>query len=420
MKRTILLVGIMATAAMLGNLSASAGRFTAQSVLQNDVAQAAPQSPIASGAQNVLIVSPSGGNFTSIQAALNSITNNSSRNTFLIWVGPGTYNEQVTMKPYVDIEGAGEKVTKITFGISSLTTGTVVGADNAELRFLTVENTGVNGVNTYAFAIYNGGASPSLLHVTAMASGGTYSNVGVFNNSSSSPSMTNVIATASGSGSTFNSGVYNYSSSPNMTNVTATSSGGRNSTGVWSDRSSAKMNNVTATGSGGYNSNAGVGNAYSSPSMTNVTATASGGTFTYGVQNNDHSYPSMTNVTATASGGATNYGVFNDYSSPSINGVTISASTGTSYAVYNNASSPTISNSKITGDTDAIFSTGSGTIVVQNSQLTGTTFAAYSDTGVILTVGGSYLSGGRVTGPGTSACAGNYDENYIFYASTCP
>ena len=57
------------------------------------------------------------------------------------------------MKPYVDIEGSGELTTKITFtGSASSTTGTLVGANNAELRFLTVENT---GGDAYAIAIYN-------------------------------------------------------------------------------------------------------------------------------------------------------------------------------------------------------------------------------------------------------------------------
>ena len=81
----------------------------------------------------MLVVSPSGGNFTSIQAALNSITTNSPTNRFLIWAGPGTYTELVTMKPYVDIQGSGENMTKITFPGNYY--GTVEGADNAELAF---------------------------------------------------------------------------------------------------------------------------------------------------------------------------------------------------------------------------------------------------------------------------------------------
>src|SRR5438132_3996437 len=94
---------------------------------------------------NVVTVAKSGVAFTSIQAALNTITDNSAANRYVIRVAPGAYTETVTMKPYVDIEGSGELTTKISFtGSASTSAGTVTGADNAELRSLTVENTGGN------------------------------------------------------------------------------------------------------------------------------------------------------------------------------------------------------------------------------------------------------------------------------------
>src|SRR5205085_11864076 len=140
-------------------------------------------------------VAKSGVAFTSIQAALTSITDNSAANRYVVRVSPGAYTETVTMKPYVDIEGSGEGNTKISFtGSASANTGTVIGEDNTELRSLTVENTG--GI-TNAVAIFNSGASPSLLHVTATASGGS-NNYGIRNISSSSPTMTDVTAGASG------------------------------------------------------------------------------------------------------------------------------------------------------------------------------------------------------------------------------
>ena len=45
------------------------------------------------------------------------------------------------MSPYVDIEGSGEGVTTITSALGT-GSGTVVGANNSELRYLTVKNTG--------------------------------------------------------------------------------------------------------------------------------------------------------------------------------------------------------------------------------------------------------------------------------------
>ena len=119
--------------------------------------------------QNVKVVAKSGGDFTTITAALNSITTASDTNRYLIKVAPGVYTEQVTMKEFVDIEGAGELTTKITFtGSAGIDAGTLVGADNTELRFLTVENT---GGAAFAIAIYNNSAA-RLTHVSANASGG--------------------------------------------------------------------------------------------------------------------------------------------------------------------------------------------------------------------------------------------------------
>jgi hypothetical protein len=156
------------------------------------------------GYANVIVVAKSGGDYTSIQSALNSITDASDTNRYLVKVMPGVYTEQVTMKQYVNIEGSGELTTKITYtGSGSYSTGTVIGASNAELRFLTVENTG--GM-TYATDIYNNNASPRLTHVTATATGGT-NNLGVLNDYSSSPVMTNVTATATGGINNY--GVYN-------------------------------------------------------------------------------------------------------------------------------------------------------------------------------------------------------------------
>ena len=177
--------------------------------------------------QNVVIVAQSGGDFSSIQAALDSILDASASNHYLVYVAPGVYTESVTMKQYVDIEGAGELTTKITQAGSATTgTGTVVGANDAELRFLTVENT---GGATYAIAIYNSGASPRLTHVTASASGGSY-NFGVYG-SYAWPTLTNV--TTSASGGTNSYGMYNYTSYPTINHSVIGASGGTNNYGIY-------------------------------------------------------------------------------------------------------------------------------------------------------------------------------------------
>jgi hypothetical protein len=296
--------------------------------------------------QGVVIVAKSGGDFSTITAALNSITASDS-NRYLIYVAPGVYTEQVTMEPYVDIQGSGELNTKITFtGSAEFSTAfTLSGANDAELRFLTVENTG--GDAELAMAIYNGSSAPRLSHVTARA--------------------LDAIAAF---------GVYNYTSSPTMTDVTASASGSSVNHGVYNAASSPTMTNVTASALGG-DSNYGVYNYTSSPTMTDVTASASGGTNSYGVYN-ETSVLTMTNVTASASGGASNYGVYNIGSLVLPNHVQ-----------------------------------------VNNSQITGSTTTIFSDNSSLTRVGASQLSGGPISGF-TVVCAGVYDENYTFYASTCP
>ena len=308
--------------------------------------------------QNVVVVAKSGGDYTSIQAALNGISA-SDANRYLVWVAPGVYNERVTMKEYVDIEGAGELITRITYSGSAWNnTGAVVGANNVELRTLTVENT---GGDEFAIAIYNGSVSPRLTHVTAKASGGV-GNYGVYNDTSS-PTMKGVTATASGGAVAINHGVYNYGalygSSPTMTDITATASGGTDST------------------------NYGVRNYGSSPTMTGVTATASG------------------------EAGSANTGMHNYSSSVTIQNSTLGGAGGSvSRGLANSAG-------------EGFFFT----VKINNCQVTGSSQTIYNDPHFTTRVGASQLDGGATYNPagGTLTCAGVYDETYNFSAGpACP
>ena len=62
----------------------------------------------------VLSVAPSGAQYTSIQAAINAaaaVATASQR--YLVKVAPGIYNEQITLKDFVDVEGSGRRLTQI-------------------------------------------------------------------------------------------------------------------------------------------------------------------------------------------------------------------------------------------------------------------------------------------------------------------
>ena len=330
------------------------------------------------GYRGVVTVAQSGGDFNSVQSALNSITDNSTTNRYLVKVAPGIYTGTVTMKPFVDIEGSGETVTKITFtGSASLNNGTVVGADNAELRSLTVEST---GGNSFAVAIANTNKSPSILHVTASASGGTTSNDGVYN-INSSPAMSDVTISVSGSGTGDNEGVSDFNSSPPMTNVTISVSG-------------------SAFGDYGvYNNN------FSSPTMTNVAVyvSASGSGFAVGVENTSNSFVTMINLTVSASGSATVYGVGNSTTNVTIRDSNIFASGGaSSYGIFNSASS------------------GSYAVQVDNSIIFSSGGVVSSDSHFVTDFSSSKLSGfPTASGGGFFICANSVNSSYSQLPGNC-
>lgn len=170
--------------------------------------------------------------YTTISDALNAIPAGifngaicSAR--YLVKVLPGVYSERVTMKPCVDIEGSGELSTRITAGGGSTSgSATLQGASDAEIRELTVENT---GGDILSLAIYNNGVSPRLRQVTVSAAGGTEETTGILLNFSQIPIiMTDVTVLASGSGvSRMVYGVNSVATGTTMTYATVSASGGR-------------------------------------------------------------------------------------------------------------------------------------------------------------------------------------------------
>ena len=134
--------------------------------------------------------------------------------------------------------------------------------------------------------------------------------------------------------------------------------------------------------------------------MTDVTIKSSGGSNSNYSVSNFSSSPTMTDVTGTASGGDHSIGALNNNSSPVIRDSTLEASGGN------------LINRALTGD-------NGGTIRIDNSRLSATGGEPIVTTGATSArVGASRLDGGSVSG--TVTCAGVYDENYAFFASTCP
>ncbi|HKP13042.1 MAG TPA: pectinesterase family protein, partial [Blastocatellia bacterium] len=95
-------------------------------------------------AANVVQVSPGGQTFSTISEAIASITDASQQKEYVVYAGPGTYKEQVTLKPWVYLQGAGPGVTIITAPPASGqgNRGTIVGSSNSSIGSLTATCSG--------------------------------------------------------------------------------------------------------------------------------------------------------------------------------------------------------------------------------------------------------------------------------------
>jgi hypothetical protein len=86
-----------------------------------------------------LSVAPAGAQYTSIQAAINAAAAVATATQhYLVKIAPGTYNEQITLKDYVDVEGSGRRTTRIQWNAGKPTV--TVGA-YAEFRQVGIFNT---------------------------------------------------------------------------------------------------------------------------------------------------------------------------------------------------------------------------------------------------------------------------------------
>jgi hypothetical protein len=97
--------------------------------------------------EHVVVVAKGGGDFTSVQTAIDSISDASPEEPYLVWVGPGTYSETVVMKPYVHLQGAGQAVTTISSTIGGgdgayTIRATLILTGYVSVRDLTVKNSG--------------------------------------------------------------------------------------------------------------------------------------------------------------------------------------------------------------------------------------------------------------------------------------
>lgn len=123
---------------------------------------------------NIIWVAQSGGNYTSVQAAINAAAAVASvNNPYLVKIAPGVYTEQVTLKDFVDVEGSGINATTIQL---SAATPTVVAGAQSEMRNIAIVNTynaSLPGANAVGQTANTANGFTILSNVIAFADGMT-------------------------------------------------------------------------------------------------------------------------------------------------------------------------------------------------------------------------------------------------------
>lgn len=237
---------------------------------------AGPQGAPGVDPANIIWVAASGGDFTTVSAALASITDNDATHRYVIKLAPGTYTESagIDMKDYVDIEGSGS--SSVIASTGAATSGTTVrfnGALHSELRDLAVTNAGGEAVLVSAttgsgdvrltrlrLSASGGSLSRALLldngralvaDVTMAADGGTTTTIGFSANNGSIVTVRGSSATASSSSSAGCYAAIANASTVTMIDVDATASGcdGGTIAVLLQSSASATLDQVRATAS---------------------------------------------------------------------------------------------------------------------------------------------------------------------------
>lgn len=356
------------------------------------------------------IVSPTPGNdLASGTTLINTLAGltpaPSSTNRWLLKIEPGIYNTGTTslvMRSWVDIEGSGVLETTIRGSVgptlagpnydelstartaAAFNQGVVKGADNAEIRQLTIECIST-AEQPSCMGMINDMASPRVTDVriraiTPTTTGGSHWGM---RNFLASPILDRVDIRASNAANADNYGVVNVGDNTKITVVI------RNS-------------EILANGSG--NNNIGILNrgwAVVNP-MTNTNSTASGGNYAYALRHTESYTPDtgpyfIENCRLWAYGGSL-------------------GSIGLEQSDYLQAIHPVVRGSRVIGDTRGISISAQSPVEVVNSTVNGSLYAV---SGGDVKLGATWVQNGTVTGV-TETCAGVWDNAFTFYASTCP
>jgi hypothetical protein len=384
----------------------------------------------------VKIVAKSGGDFTTINAALGSISDASANKHYLVFIAPGTYQQKVAMKPFVDLMGAGVDSTKITCACAQLANleggaggpATVNGASNSTLARLTVVNSG----GASAGEALSGDADTNfVVEDVKLISQAESAQWGAFFRDSTVTLRNVQVDLDLGSGDQA-SGIEQINSALTIADSAISVTGASASIGVEMTLGSLDIadSDITASAvTAGFGT--GIENSGGTVTARDIHVDASGGGNVYiGVENFNGSME-IINSHIEASGAGAPTGVMNHTSAGNpgsllLMGTRVNVSGGSLPQAFRHGSLGTTitkivsSHLTTTGGTSENRGIGasSGTLTVDGSRIEASTWTVSQGGTGTVRIGGSALAGGAVTG--TITCAQVWDENYVASDTVCP
>ena len=274
---------------------------------------------------NIITVAKANGDFTDPVAALDSISDASASNPYLVVIAPGVYEvaSSIILKRYVDVSGSGQNATVISGSISSTSradSAVFNGAADSSVRSLTARHTSTNGNQALGFNLSSDDGM--IIDDVKIEVAGVGNNEGIYANTSDFSLLNSTIKITGGSsinGVYFNSGIFNSSSNTIAISDCAAAAGIFVNTGnanIVGNRIS--INNCTSTQNGIYFN-------------SSIEGVVSGSSIDIdGPSGNKH-------------------GVYSNSSSSGLYSglrISVEGSTGSNYGIYNNSSS---NRSRITG-----------------------------------------------------------------------
>ena len=393
----------------------------AQEAADADTVDGLHASELGAHYEHVVIVAQSGGDYASVQAAIDSITDAAADGPYLVWVASGVYSETVTIKPYVHLQGAGQGATVITSTASSVwppAQATLVLTSDASLRDLTVGNSGAGDVNIALMATM-GTTRTVVADVTARALGEGTSNFAILANGDGTRVTLQRVTALAENGSDLNVGLFNFSgAAATLHNGSFTAREGVNAWGIFLLTGTLEAHNVTALGENGSNLNSGLYNYnHSTAVLYGGDYTGRGGNQTGGAGASLHSTLTAYDITALAENGSDpvgNYalGCYN-HSTATLHGGDFIARGGVNNYALSNELTVTMEAHNVTALAEngsdsnyGLWNVNNATLVLHGASLTGrggTNAYGLSNQGA-----GTTLVAAGVTALGESGSSNNY------------